>query len=120
MLYAIVRAEGERGPWKVRTEAYYYALHDPDARELVAYHWHPDVPGPDAGRRPHLHLGAGAEVGSMLRKCSTRRYEPPLSARSIRSAASRCIASLPWTYVFMVMLTCVWPRISMITRGVTP
>lgn len=47
-----------RAHWQTRTVSYAYQLHDPDGREIVAYHWHP------AGRghvtMPHLHLGAGA------------------------------------------------------------
>jgi hypothetical protein len=58
--YDIVEAEGERGPWKVTTRGYIYALDDPDDREIVAYHWHPD--GRSTEDRPHVHLGAGSGV----------------------------------------------------------
>jgi hypothetical protein len=59
--YRIVEAPGARGPWKVSTAGYLYAVDDAEGREVLAYHWHPH------GRRdvtaPHLHLGAGAMVG---------------------------------------------------------
>ena len=59
--YEVVQAEGERGPWKVSTLAYIYALDDAESgHEVIAYHWHPD--GRSSEARPHLHLGAGAGV----------------------------------------------------------
>jgi hypothetical protein len=61
MHYRIMPAEGQRGPWKVSTAAYFYALEDGDGREIVAYHWHPEGNSPVV--TPHLHLGAGAQVG---------------------------------------------------------
>lgn len=59
--YRVVKAEGRRGPWKVSSAAYLYALDDGDGHELLAYHWHPEWRSAIA--RPHLHLGAGAMVG---------------------------------------------------------
>lgn len=59
--YRIVEADGERGPYKVSTVGYLYALDDADGREVLAYHWHPKGRSHEA--RPHLHLGAGAAVG---------------------------------------------------------
>jgi hypothetical protein len=60
--YYHVAEEPERpSHWAVRTAGYQYVLYGADGRAIVAYHWHP------AGRSPvitpHLHLGAGAEVG---------------------------------------------------------
>lgn len=52
--YQVVEAKGDRGPWKVQTEAYYYNADGPDGREIFAYHWHPSVP--DVDTRPHVHL----------------------------------------------------------------
>lgn len=57
MQYRVERAEGARGPWKVRTLAYSYVLHRHDGPELLAYHWHPGTA--EAGHRvpfPHLHV----------------------------------------------------------------
>lgn len=48
-------------PWRVTTAGYFYRLEDHDGREVVAYHWHPDERS--AVTYPHLHLGAGAQVG---------------------------------------------------------
>jgi hypothetical protein len=55
-----VEAEGPRGPWKVRTAAYYYTLEEaaPPHREIFGYHWHPH--GRSDVTYPHLHLYAGA------------------------------------------------------------
>ena len=61
--YRIVEFEGPRGPWKVQTVAYAYRL-DAPAGELIAYHWHPQ--GLSTVTSPHLHLGAGAELGFAL------------------------------------------------------
>ncbi|MGH3088110.1 MAG: hypothetical protein ACRDSJ_12420 [Rubrobacteraceae bacterium] len=65
--YRAVRAEGERGEWKIRTTAYYHTLEDESRREIIAYHWHPEQPGPIDF--PHLHLGAGigAEMGEVYK-----------------------------------------------------
>ncbi len=54
--YRIVRGT-ERGPWKIQTAAYQYALDDADGREVFAYHWHPHVANV---LYPHLHVGHGA------------------------------------------------------------
>jgi hypothetical protein len=58
------------GPWSsssdgaqrgVRVTGYMFALDDADGKEILAYHWHPS--GLGRRREPHLHLGAGAQVG---------------------------------------------------------
>lgn len=62
--YRIVEARGERGPFKVSTTAYFYALEDSKGHEIIAYHWHPNRKDLD-GRIvtfPHLHLRYGAQV----------------------------------------------------------
>ena len=60
MRYRIVRAEGERGPWKVSTAAYEYTFTGVDGREVLAYHWQPG--GASHVDSPHLHLGAGSGI----------------------------------------------------------
>jgi hypothetical protein len=64
--YRIARTEG-RGAYRVTTAAYYYAFDDvadPNAvaREILAYHWHPDVRLADGTliAYPHLHINRGA------------------------------------------------------------
>jgi len=47
----------ERGPWRVETLAYSHGLETPEAREIIAYHWHPGQGSNIV--YPHLHLGAG-------------------------------------------------------------
>jgi hypothetical protein len=64
--YQIIETDDrDRGPWKVSTAAYQYALDDADGREIIAYHWHPR--GRSSETRPHLHLGAGAKVAYDVR-----------------------------------------------------
>ena len=60
--YRIERAQGERGPWKVRTTAYFHALEDERSQEIIAYHWHPRL-GSNFNF-PHLHIGVG--IGAAL------------------------------------------------------
>jgi hypothetical protein len=62
--YRIVEDAGPRGPWRVITTAYYYALEDADLQEIIAFHWHPNQRSPV--HYPHLHLGAGAKIGHPL------------------------------------------------------
>jgi len=71
--YRIVKASLDRGPWKVQTAAYSYTLETLAAHEIVAYHWHPDAPGPSF---PHLHIGfAAGTIRDELQKahCPTGR-----------------------------------------------
>jgi hypothetical protein len=65
MLYRVTEVEGDRGPCKVSTAAYYYALHDARQRELIAFHWHPEAEGP---KEPHLHIYAPSNVIDLLAK----------------------------------------------------
>jgi len=63
MLYRVTEEEGERGPWKVSTTAYYYGIHDNQQSEILSYHWHPRTERQD----PHLHLESGSKVTHFLR-----------------------------------------------------
>ncbi len=54
--YRIVEDPGPRGPWKVRTAAYQYAVETDDGREVLVYHWHPDAHSPVTF--PHVHVGS--------------------------------------------------------------
>ena len=63
MFYRIVATRAARGPWQFETVAYYYWFDDADGREILAYHWHPDVPGVVF---PHLHVGHGAVSPDVL------------------------------------------------------
>jgi hypothetical protein len=46
----------ERGPYRCRQTSYILALEDSDARELVAFHWHPlQKVSPEV--KPHMHVG---------------------------------------------------------------
>jgi len=46
--------------WMLVASGYSYGLHDADGREVVAYHWHPNIPHPATFR--HLHVGPGSGV----------------------------------------------------------
>ena len=52
--FRVVEAGGERGPWKTRTEGYFYSLHRQDDSEAIAFHWHPWR----LSARPHVHIHA--------------------------------------------------------------
>lgn len=53
--YDIIRTdEPGKGPYKVRTRAYDYALRDVDDNTLMSYHWHPV--GRSTYRAPHFHV----------------------------------------------------------------
>lgn len=54
--YRIV--EARNGGWRVRTMAYFYAIGQQRAGELLAYHWHPRGRGTVA--EPHLHVNTDA------------------------------------------------------------
>jgi len=71
MRFQIREASGERGPWKVSTKAYYYAIQNDKGEEILSYHWHPNVPP----RYAHMHLSQGSKVIGGLRKAHfpTRR-----------------------------------------------
>jgi hypothetical protein len=44
---------------------YEYSFTDTAGREIVAYHWHPDIPS--AGY-PHIHIGHGAVQAAILER----------------------------------------------------
>jgi hypothetical protein len=50
-----------RAPWRAETIGYIYSLLDDEGKEIVSYQWHPNRRSPVT--IPHLHLGAGANVG---------------------------------------------------------
>lgn len=60
--YRVIEYEDARGPWKVRTVAYYYTVEESGGpgQEIFGYHWHPSER--TAITFPHFHLypGAGA------------------------------------------------------------
>jgi len=57
-MYRVVKREDERGPWKVQTTGYFYALTGEDGATILEYHWHPAGSSPVVV--PHLHLEKGA------------------------------------------------------------
>jgi hypothetical protein len=66
--YDLVKAPGERGPWKVSTLAYRYRIDSAAGNELVLWHWHPkDREGrPNRYPDPHLHAQVGELTGLHL------------------------------------------------------
>lgn len=63
--YRIENVEGEQGPWRAKTVAYFHALEDSRGQEIIAYHWHPAQGSPV--NFPHLHIGRGigADLGEI-------------------------------------------------------
>ena len=59
--YRIVEHTPPHNLWQVEVVGYDYAVYDSDEREVLLYHWHPG--GISSVAAPHLHLGAGAQVG---------------------------------------------------------
>jgi hypothetical protein len=62
--YKVVEAEGNLGPWKVSTAAYFYSVQDYRQNELLAYHWHPR----STPEHPEPHLHIYGQVPSVLLK----------------------------------------------------
>jgi len=61
-LYYRIIENGDQGlPWRTIITGYFFALDDADGREIIAFHWHPDQQSHFTA--PHLHFGAGAQVG---------------------------------------------------------
>lgn len=60
MNYTIVEASGARGPYKVKSTAYFYSLEEDGGKEIITYQWHPNV----GCRFPHLHLGSSSKLGA--------------------------------------------------------
>lgn len=52
--YTIVEAEGEYGPWTVRSTEYLYEFFNQEERSILAYHWHPNSRSHVTW--PHLHV----------------------------------------------------------------
>lgn len=66
--YRIIEESGANGPWMVRTTFYYYALKGRDGREILSFHWRPELPrgSKDFVTTPYVHVGPGAEFGLSL------------------------------------------------------
>ena len=58
--YRLIEIPNPTEPWKVSTVAYSYSLRQSNGPEILAYHWHPNLPG--SVRYPHLHLEYGAGI----------------------------------------------------------
>ena len=63
--YYRVRQEGKGSLWKVETAAYLYSFYDANAREILAYHWHPQIASTGF---PHLHLSYGLVSAATLER----------------------------------------------------
>jgi hypothetical protein len=59
--YRVGEAGVRRGAWQVSIVSYAFRLGVEGGSEIIAYHWHPQ--GRSQVTTPHLHLGAGAQVG---------------------------------------------------------
>lgn len=54
MRYEVIRAEGQRGPFKVSTRGWIYHLTGARGKRLVGYHWHPI--SDSHATHPHMHM----------------------------------------------------------------
>jgi hypothetical protein len=54
--------------WKVCTRCYMYAVEDDGGREIVAFHWHPDLQGDNSSPHMHICAGAGERIRSEIRE----------------------------------------------------
>ena len=61
LYYRIVKSGTPRTPWTVAEVGYRYETMDANAREILAYHWHPT--GQSSFISQHLHIGYGAMIG---------------------------------------------------------
>jgi hypothetical protein len=61
--YAVVNAEGDRGPWTTTTTEYIYEVFDQTDDLIAAWHWHP-MSGRvgDEAHWPHLHAYGARET----------------------------------------------------------
>jgi hypothetical protein len=93
--------------WHVSTVAYRYHLLDEDTRELIGWHWHPDV----GAAYPHVHVPAGpidrhvhvptgrVSIESVLRLPLTDLQVPPGRsdfAQVLDETESKCIMHRRW------------------------
>jgi hypothetical protein len=62
--FADTRARGD-SRWVGTLVKYHFALLTTEQREIIAFHWHPDVPGRP---EPHLHLGVASKASTLLRQ----------------------------------------------------
>jgi len=70
MKFEHAEAEGDHGPWTVRTIEYIYVFEGADGEEFLSYHWHPSVEGIPY---PHLHVERAGNDSPPL----TRRTHVP-------------------------------------------
>ena len=59
---------GSSERWQVRSAGYVFDVLDPDGREILTYHWHPEAAGPDYA---HLYLS-----GKLAPLDAGQGYEP--------------------------------------------
>jgi hypothetical protein len=92
--FQIVKAEGERGPFKVSTIEYFYSIgvlfkdeHGMQAEEeLVNYQWTPNATGKNVVTYPHLHAGIGISRGNArVRPDTFHKIHLPTSRVSIEA-----------------------------------
>ena len=105
-LYHIVPPSAAPAHWLVEVAAYYYTIEDADRREILAYHWHPDVP---QAAFPHLHVSHGAVQRELL-----ARADLPLSHNALRADLAK--AHLPTRRISLAAVL----RMAITQFGVTP
>lgn len=80
-----------RGPFKVRTDSYFYAIHvagsvNGATAEALAFQWTPDATGVSEVGFPHLHIGAVLVAGqTALRPGSLHKAHIPTGRVSVEA-----------------------------------
>jgi hypothetical protein len=64
LAFAIVESDRKSAGQRVNIQMYQYSILDYWHKELLVYHWQPDVVGPDF---PHIHVSAAlnAQIGAL-------------------------------------------------------
>jgi hypothetical protein len=79
--YELIKTDDpELGPWKVRTDGYWYHVVSDAKDEVLLFHWHPDRNSTE--QAPHLHLGTSQLTREAV---VTRRTHVPTGRVSLES-----------------------------------
>lgn len=82
--FRIIRAEGDRGPYRVTTVSYFYSLETADHREIINFQWTPE--SPRGMTFPHLHIGSAVtRHASLIRPRDLHKAHIPTGRVSLES-----------------------------------
>jgi hypothetical protein len=84
--YRVEEAPGERGPWKMATTTYIYALQDSEGKEVISYHYHPGA----GVTFPHMHVRSNVQIGPR----PLRKYHLPTGRVSLEEVLRQALSEL--------------------------